>query len=148
MSAERTLDYSAFVATYLETGDHRLAAKAAGSKAINSSLSNVAEKMLKKASIIKMMAAVNDKIASDGVTVKRGARLLKMSNEKIATLIERQEFWTAAMRDTGAEYRDRIKASEVLGKAQGDFIKRIEISTSLDDELISAMKAARGRVAG
>ena len=41
-------------------------------------------------------------------------------------VIERQEFWTAAMRGQGYEMKDRLKASELLGGIQGDFVARID----------------------
>ena len=40
----------------------------------------------------------------------------------IADRQERQEFWTAAMKDPGGEMRDRLKASELLGRSEADFI--------------------------
>lgn len=51
-------------------------------------------------------------------------------NARIATAEERQAFWTAAMRGEipGYEPKDQLKASELLGKAQGDFIIRHEVN--------------------
>lgn len=45
----------------------------------------------------------------------------------IATREERQEFLTEMMRATELEPKDRIKACEVLGKIQGDFVERHEV---------------------
>ena len=48
----------------------------------------------------------------------------KVSSARIATAQERQEFWTAVMRGEfgdEAEMKDRLKASELLGKTQTDF---------------------------
>lgn len=42
-------------------------------------------------------------------------------NDKIASAQERQEFWTEIMRSEGESVINRIKASELLGKVQGDF---------------------------
>jgi phage terminase small subunit len=50
------------------------------------------------------------------------------ASSKIANAVERQEFWTSLMRDPAHEVKDRLKASELLGKAQGDFIDRTEVS--------------------
>ncbi|GHV43199.1 hypothetical protein FACS1894187_25560 [Synergistales bacterium] len=44
----------------------------------------------------------------------------------VASRIERQAFWTAIMRDKSADIRDRLRASEILGKSEGDFIERVE----------------------
>ncbi len=48
-------------------------------------------------------------------------------NKQIAASKQRQEFWTTIMRDESVAIRDRLKASELLGKAQGDFLIRAEI---------------------
>jgi phage terminase small subunit len=49
----------------------------------------------------------------------------------IADAVERQAFWTSVMRDRGADMRDRLKASELLGRAGGDFIERIQTDSSI-----------------
>lgn len=46
----------------------------------------------------------------------------------IATREERQSFWTTIMRSTQEQTKDRLKASELLGKSQIDFIERKEIT--------------------
>ena len=47
----------------------------------------------------------------------------------IATIAERQRFWSAVLRgEHEAEMRDRLKASELLGKSQADFIERREVT--------------------
>ena len=56
-------------------------------------------------------------------------RLRKEATEKkIATREERQSFWTATLRDSEVDWRNRLKASELLGKSQADFLDRHEIS--------------------
>lgn len=63
---------------------------------------------------------------------------------RIATAVERQEFWTAVMRsDEGyeAEMKDRLKASELLGKAQLDFVEKVEmVHKSPPNILVNAVK--------
>ena len=49
---------------------------------------------------------------------------------QIASREERQKFWTAIMRDEKQETRDRIKASESLGKSEGDFLDRHDLTSS------------------
>ena len=44
----------------------------------------------------------------------------------IATRQDRQLFWSQQMRDTGINMRDRLRASELLGKSEGDFTDKIE----------------------
>lgn len=48
----------------------------------------------------------------------------------IATREERQRFWTEVMNDVGADMKDRLRASEILGRASGDFIDRIDHTTA------------------
>lgn len=64
-------------------------------------------------------------------TVK-ALELLRQSttSEEIATREERQAFWTKVMRDPTENMQDRIKCSEILGKAQADFINRHEHKVS------------------
>lgn len=56
---------------------------------------------------------------------KKRASLLK---PQIATREERQVFWTETMRNPEADMRDRLKTSELLGKSEGDFLERRELS--------------------
>lgn len=56
------------------------------------------------------------------------ARERERASPVIATRKERQAFWTATMRNAKAEMRDRLKASELLGKSEADFLDRVEAS--------------------
>ncbi len=47
-------------------------------------------------------------------------------SECIASREERQEFWTSTMRSGAEKIADRLKASELLAKSNGDFLERIE----------------------
>lgn len=51
------------------------------------------------------------------------------SDPLIATREERQRFWTAILRgemaEAGFDTKDRLKASELLGKASGDYLERL-----------------------
>ena len=44
----------------------------------------------------------------------------------IATRVQRQHFWSETMRDGECPMRERLRASELLAKSEGDFIQRIE----------------------
>ncbi len=46
----------------------------------------------------------------------------------IATREERQRFWTTLMRDEDRKEVDRLKASELLAKSEGDFLERRELT--------------------
>ncbi len=43
----------------------------------------------------------------------------------IADRQERQAFWTKMMRDTGEDAKDRLKASDLLGKSEADFTENL-----------------------
>lgn len=61
----------------------------------------------------------------------------------IASRQDRQAFWTAEMRNPTAEMRDRLRASELLGKSEGDFIDRVamhDAGPTLEQLLIESMK--------
>ena len=47
------------------------------------------------------------------------------TDSMIATREERQQFWTAIMRDEEVDLRDRLRATELLGKSEGDFLERV-----------------------
>lgn len=54
------------------------------------------------------------------------------TESKIATRQERQMFWTSVMRgeDPTADIKERLKASELLGKSQADFLDRVRVEDS------------------
>ncbi len=56
--------------------------------------------------------------------------------KKIASREERQAFWTSVMNDKSQLMRDRLKASEILGKCQGDFIERLDVNVNMETTTI------------
>jgi phage terminase small subunit len=60
------------------------------------------------------------------------AREATESRARIASRQQRQEFWTETMVDSGAEMKDRLKASELLGKSEGDFLDRVDLGGGLE----------------
>jgi phage terminase small subunit len=56
---------------------------------------------------------------------------LSYTNSAIATREERQTFWTNMLRDPNVAERDRLRASELLGKSQADFIDRVDATTRI-----------------
>lgn len=60
--------------------------------------------------------------------------------ETIASRTNRQEFWSGIMWDTDQDIKDRLKASELLGRSEGDFIDRKEKGNdlTLEDLIIMA----------
>lgn len=63
---------------------------------------------------------------------------------KIVTRLQRQEFWTRIMSDEALSIKDRLRASELLGKSEADFSERIQIDNA--EELADRMANARRRV--
>lgn len=56
----------------------------------------------------------------------------------VASRLDRQRLWTAIMLDAGAKTPDRLKASELLGKSEGDFLDRVRHSAGASmDSLFS-----------
>lgn len=68
----------------------------------------------------------------------QGSRLLTKRNIKaaiadreqadplVSTREERQRFWATTMRNADVPWKDRLKASELAGKAGADFVERHE----------------------
>lgn len=68
------------------------------------------------------------------VSIRKALEQLRLATTttSIATREERQAFWTAIMRgDEPGEMKDRLKASELLGRSQGDFLDRIESTNKI-----------------
>lgn len=45
----------------------------------------------------------------------------KAETSRIASVTEVHEMWTECIRDTGADWKDRLKAGELLTKCRGEF---------------------------
>ena len=83
---------------------------------------------------------------------KIAAEIRKRQQERLKPLIatreERQRFWTEVMtamkngNPTFVEMKDRLKASELLGKSEKDFTEKIEHSGTLSivDLVLNSMK--------
>lgn len=57
------------------------------------------------------------------------SRMTPQIEKNIATRAERQQFWSDIMRDEHIETKDRLKASELLGRSEGDFLERFDHSS-------------------
>lgn len=51
----------------------------------------------------------------------------------------RKRFWARVMSDTEASHKDKIRASELLAKASGDFVDQVNVSFS-PASLLSALE--------
>lgn len=97
-------------------GNGTEAARKAGYKGNDNTLCSVGKENLRKPHILQ---AIKDREA-------------KRRSSLIATREERQQFWTAVLRDEigdePQDIKDRLRAAELLGKSEGDFIDRKEIT--------------------
>lgn len=104
-----------FVEAYMgaAAGNATEACRRAGYRGSDNALGVQGRRLLRKA---KVREAIESRVQGDPA---------------IATRRERQQFWTAVMLGTGAYRRaklgSRLKASELLGKSQADFIERHRI---------------------
>ena len=53
-------------------------------------------------------------------------RRAKEATPYIATRQDRQKFWSETMSNDEVEFPHRLKASELLGKSEGDFLDRVK----------------------
>lgn len=111
-------------------GNGTAACRAAGYRGSDAVLATQAGRLLRNAEIVELIRA----------------REVKAIRPAIATREERQRFWTEVMQ-SDAEMRDRLKASELLGKSEADFTERLEHSadSSFADALREARERARSR---
>ena len=63
-------------------------------------------------------------------------RLTKSAKKTIMSREDRQEFWSETIKDVEQDMSSRLRASELLGKSECDFIekKQIEMDLSLSQE--------------
>ena len=68
----------------------------------------------------------------------------------VADRTKRQQFWTKIMNDPEIEIRDRLRASELLAKSDGDFIDRKsnEHKVTLEELIMEAHSILDDKVAG
>lgn len=101
---------AAFVRAYARLGVAETAALEAGYS--KTTARNMAQRMLRH----------------PGIRAELDALTQSTRDETIADAKERKRFWTKLMRDESQEPQHRMKASELLGKTDGDFIDKVEHS--------------------
>lgn len=128
MTKERALTAKqrAFVGAYAGNGTE--AAIAAGYSP--KSAEKIARDLLRKTTVVELIRA----------------REKEALNPYIATRTKRQEFWSTVMFDGDEDMRNRLKASELLGKSEGDFIDRVELGGRVD--IASAIEEGNRRLQG
>lgn len=89
---------------------------------------------------ISMEDAVKmSKLASVKLAIKHKGK----QERTIAEKKERQRFWSGVMNDTSEDMKNRLKASELLGKSEKDFVEKVEHSVETD--LVTSIYEARAR---
>ena len=66
---------------------------------------------------------------SEAIQLREKERL----SEAIASREERQIFWSDIMRNVEEKTADRLKASELLAKSNGDFLERVEANVNTNE---------------
>lgn len=116
-----------FAAVY--DGNGADSAKAAGYAGSRATLSQQAYRLLRNPDVVALIEAREE---------GSFARLT-------LTRIERQELWSEIAADPDAKARDRLKASELLGKSEGDFTERLEVKGELTLEALVLAAHKKGK---
>lgn len=124
MSRKMTARMRRFVQLY--DGSGLEAARAAGYKGKDRTLAAVASENLAKPDI---QAAI---LSRETTELRPG----------IVARHERQLFWSAMMMNEELDTTSRLRASELLGKSEGDFLNKVEVANNYDD---LAERIRRGR---
>ena len=74
-------------------------------------------------------------LKNDEVKAAIAARQAPNSAARIADRQERQSFWTQIMRDPDEDMRNRLKAAELLGRSECDFVEKVELKGTLEATL-------------
>ena len=67
--------------------------------------------------------------------------MTERQSEFIATREERQKLWTMIMYDEELSIKDRLRASELLGKSFGDFVDRVEAKTETNIDVRAQVRS-------
>lgn len=94
------------------------------------------QNMMSKPEFWHVRQAIRDRVNTD----KSG------NGEIVASRLERLAFWTDVMRGNNAEVKDRLKASELLGKAHMDFVEKTVVETSGQVQ-VSVVRGLEERIA-
>lgn len=115
----------------LYEGNGTKAAREAGYTGDENTLAVAAKKLLRNGKILAAIKEREIKSPEGKATAKR-----------IASREDRQAFWTKILEDDNKDMKDRLKASELLGRSQADFTDRVEVSGDLYEKVAEARKRA------
>lgn len=75
---------------------------------------------------------LNNPLVSKAIRERENERI----SSDIASREQRQKFWSEMMNDTDEKPEVRLRASELLGKSEGDFLDRVEANISHEPGVI------------
>ena len=77
----------------------------------------------------------NENLKKPEIAAAIAERNAPASSARIATREERQAFWTGVMRDPAEKMQDRLRAAELLGRSECDFVEKVELKGTLEATL-------------
>jgi phage terminase small subunit len=98
---------------YLKTNDYTTASRNAGYSGNDVGLKNIGYQ-----NSLKFKDLINERRLELSKSIKKNT---------IASLEDIFEFWTSVFKDEDNKQTDRLKASELLAKAKGGFIEKVEV---------------------
>lgn len=98
---------------YIKCNDFTTASRNAGYNGIDSTL--------------KSIGYQNSLKFKELITQRRQDLSKRLDKKTIATLEDIFEFWTETFKDEDNKQADRLKASELLAKAKGGFVEKVEV---------------------
>ena len=117
-----TVKQQKWIDEYIKCDDYTTASRNAGYKGSNDNLRAMG-----------YQNSIKFKVLLDARRLELGETI---NNNNIAELEDIFEFWTKTFRDTNEDTRDRIKASELLAKAKGGFVEKVEVKPVVTDWFI------------
>lgn len=105
-----------FVEHYLVNPNGTKACRAAGYRGSDNVMAVQARRLLRKAHVVALLAE----------------RAKPASEARIASAESIRTFWTEMVNDQKADPKDRLKASELLGKTMGLFLEKRQIDGKLE----------------
>lgn len=108
---------------YLKCGDYTQASKLAGYKAKNNNN-------------YRTIGWQNSLKFKELIEERRAEISKQMTVDTIATLTDIYTFWTNVFTDSSRKIQDRLKASELLAKAKGAFVEKVEVKEIQTDWFI------------
>lgn len=102
-----------WIEEYLKCDNYTIASKRAGYSGSNDNLRSTGYQ-----NAVKFREIINQRRKEQGEKLKK---------DSIAELTDIFEFWTEVIKDPDKKMTDRIKASELLAKAKGAFVEKVEV---------------------